>query len=152
MKLTPHTIPNALALRDQLAQQYTELRVMTLALGEENVGAPREIIQQLYTALEQFRHLNKNVAKAVSGLVSLEQDQQKAHHLATLAQELPAFSYRLEVDGEVELDDTTEDRAREAYVRFDMDKRKVRLYLRPVTSTDPKGWETIDWNFDLDSK
>lgn len=41
-----------------------------------------------------------------------------------------------------------ESKIRESYVRFDMDKRPIRLYRRPV---DAEEWETVDWNCDLDS-
>ncbi len=151
MKLTPHTIPDVLALRDSLNEQYAALRTLTLALGNESVGAPRPTMQRLYTAMEQFRHLNKNLAIAASDLVSLEREQQDALGKASPSVELPTHSFRLDVDGETELEDVTEERARETYALFDRNNHKVRLYQRPVTSNDPKRWDAIDWNYDLDT-
>ncbi len=140
MKLTPHTIPDVLALRDSLNEQYAALRTLTLALGNESVGTPRPTMQRLYTAMEQFRHLNKNLAFAASDLVYLERAQQDALGKASPSVELPTQSFRVQTGEQVLIDDTTFECALEVYTRAKQAGVTPRLYQRPVTSTDPKSW------------
>jgi hypothetical protein len=148
MRFTPATTPDLGYLQVVLSEQKTSLRRQVGDLAASN--APDEVLLPLYTAIKQVEQAQKNIVKSYKLLLTLEQAQQKQLHEATPSIELPTHSFRLDVDEKVELEDVTEDEAREAYVRFDLNKHHVRLYSRPVTSTDPKGWETVDWNYDLD--
>jgi hypothetical protein len=149
MKLTPHTVPNLLALGDETAALYARLRTMVGDLAA--FGFPDEVIMPLYTAADQLKHATANLAKSGKKLVVIEKTFQHRLHLSAPNIKLPTHSFRLDIDGEVELEDVLEEKAREAYVRFDMAGRRVRLYQRPVTTTDPQAWETIDYNYNLDT-